>query len=41
MRWMVFNSKMDVIGVVIANDYNDAWYVANRKYRYVEYIQEM
>lgn len=41
MKWMVFNARMDVIGIVVANDYNEAWSKANDRWSYVEYIQEI
>lgn len=41
MRWMVFNSRMDVIGTVYADGYTEAFIIAKRKFRYVEYIQKM
>jgi hypothetical protein len=40
MRWMVFNSKMDVIGTIVADNYTEAFAVAQRRFRYVEYIQK-
>lgn len=41
MRWMVFNSRMDFIGFVTADGYTEAFIIARRKFRNVDYIQEM
>lgn len=38
--WLVFNSRMDVIGSVSADGYTEAFMVAQRRFGYVEYIQE-
>lgn len=38
-KWLVFNEKMDCIGSVMADDFNDAWAIASQKYRSVDYIQ--
>lgn len=38
-KWLVFNEKMDCIGSVMADDFNDAWAIASRKYRNVDYIR--
>lgn len=40
IRWMVFNSRTDVVGFVFADGYTEALIVATRKYRNVDYIQE-
>ena len=40
MRWMVFNSRMDVIGTVYADNYTSAFIEARRRFRDVDYIQE-
>lgn len=40
MRWMVFNSKMEVIGTVVADGYTEAFAMAQRLFRYVECIQK-
>ena len=39
-RWLVFNSRMDVIGKVFADGYTAAFIAARNRYRYVDYIQE-
>lgn len=41
MRWMVFNSRMDVIGMVYAEDYTEAFMIAQRKFRNVDYIRPL
>lgn len=40
-RWMVFDRRMDVVGFVSAANYTLAFIEAKRKYRWVEYIQEV
>lgn len=40
VRWMVFNSRMDCLGYVYADNYTAAFIIARRQYRYVDYIQE-
>ena len=40
MRWMVFNSRMDVVGTVYADGYTAAFIEARRRFRDVDYIQE-
>ena len=39
--WLVFNSKMDVIGSVRAEGYTQAFVIAQNRFRYVDYIQEV
>ena len=39
--WLVFNSKMDVVGSVRAEGYTEAFMIAQNRFRYVEYIQEV
>lgn len=41
MRWLVFNSRMDVIGTVFADGYTAAFIEARRRFRDVDYIQEI
>lgn len=41
MRWMVYNSRMDCIGIVTADNYTEAFIVARRKYRQADYIQQI
>lgn len=41
MKWLVFNSRMDVIGTVFANGYTEAFAIARNRFRYVDYIQEI
>ena len=38
--WLVFNRRMDVVGTVRAESYNEAFAIAEKRFRYVEYIQE-
>ena len=40
-KWIVCNWKMDCIGIVIAEDFNDAWRIANSKYRNVDYVRPL
>lgn len=39
--WLVFNSRMDVIGSVRAEGYTQAFAIAKNRFRYVDYIQEV
>ncbi len=39
--WLVFNSRMDVIGSVRAEGYTQAFVIAQNRFRYVDYIQEV
>jgi hypothetical protein len=41
MKWLVFNSRMDVIGTVVADGYTQAFIVASNRFRDVDYIQEI
>ena len=41
MRWLVFNSRMDVIGTVFADGYTEAFVIARNRFRDVDYIQEI
>lgn len=41
MRWMVYNDRMECIGIVVADGYTEAFIVARNKYRNVDYIQEI
>ena len=41
MRWLVFNSRMDVIGTVFADGFTAAFIEARRRFRDVDYIQEI
>ena len=40
-KWMVFDRRMEVIGIVYADGYTGAFIEARRKFGYVEYIQEL
>jgi hypothetical protein len=40
MKWMVYDSRMNVIGTVIANNYTLAFIEARRRFPKVDYIQE-
>lgn len=40
-KWMVFDRRMEVVGFVSAANYTSAFIEARRKFRYVEYIQEV
>lgn len=39
-KWLVFNRRMDVIGVVYADGYTGAFIEARNRFRDVDYIQE-
>lgn len=39
--WLVFNSKMIVVGSVRAEGYTEAFSLAQNRFRYVDYIQEV
>jgi len=39
--WLVFNSRMDVIGSVRAEGYTQAFAIAQNRFRHVDYIQEV
>lgn len=41
MRWMVFDCRMNVIGMVYADGYTAAFIEARRKFQNVDYIQEV
>lgn len=41
MKWLVFNSRMDVIGTVFASNFTMAWLEARNKFRDADYIQEI
>lgn len=41
MEWLVFNSRMDVVGTVIADGYTAAFIKARRIFQDVDYIQEI
>ena len=40
MTYLVFNGRMEVVGTVKAQSYNEAYSLACERFRYVEYIEE-
>jgi hypothetical protein len=40
MEWMVYDSRMNVIGTVFADNYTSAFIEARRRFPKVDYIQE-
>lgn len=41
MRWMVFDHRMECVGIVVADNYTEAFIIARQKYRNTDYIQEI
>lgn len=40
VTWLVFNSRMDVIGTIVAHNYTEAFNEARYMFRDVDYIQQ-
>lgn len=40
-KWMVCDSRMNVVGFVYADNYTSAFIEARSRFGYVEYIQEV
>jgi hypothetical protein len=39
-KWLIYDRRMEVIGIVKAESYNEAFHMAYKRFGYVEYIQE-